>query len=346
MHVHTEVECNMRIVNYDRLLTKLQLYCKTRCQLKSANTNMTREPTRTETTTPHISASSRQNHEQGLDLADVEQLLYTASSGDTVRLERALFGQQVADIGLHPDVLVVNQIQDEVIRTVFQLVTRAVKEGRREEVAGSVLYLLHEIGEKVVVVLAQAKQYHKSSRATLQQGRKWWQLKGQTEKRHEADHGRIDEVTATIADCRTELMGAVYESFLPELHGKEANELKEFLLLRDKLVTLHALAISGKSENYSATLTRAGEIHTVVSGMLYPQGHFYSIMDDFKDTISQFRDAAARTPTVGPTHLRNLFETLDHRLFLLLKEYDEKVEEHLGPKVRAYLNGTGTADSR
>lgn len=286
---------------------------------------------------------------QGLALTDVEQLLYTVSSGDTARLERALFGQSVADIGLHPDVLVVNQIQDEVIKAVFELVTSAVKEGRREQVAGSVQYLLTEIGEKVVVVLAQAKQYHQSSRRTLEQGRKWWQLlPGQVARRHKADVARIGSVTDTISSCRADLMSALYESFVPEIDGKDADELRNFILLRDRLVSLHKLVVPGKSEDYPSMYARVIEVDTAVFGMLCTQGALFNFLDSYKNIIHEFKAAAIRadSTTLAHKHLRCLFEALDNHLYLLLKEYDEKVEEHLGPKVRAYLKNTGTADSR
>ncbi|MBI2634564.1 hypothetical protein HYW82_02775 [Candidatus Peregrinibacteria bacterium] len=310
---------------------------------------MRKEPTASSNALAHRSTvADKQSHQLELMPTDVEQMLYTASSGDTARLEIALFGASAAEIGLHPDVLAVNKIQDEVIKAVFRLVALAVKEGRRDEVAGSVRYLLNEIGEKIVVVLAQAKQYHKNSLGTLRQGRNWWQFKGKIEKRHETDCAHIGDVIDTISNCRAALMNAIYESFLPELQGVEANELRDFILLRDKLVQLHQLVTPGKSEDDLQMWTRSDAVDTVVSGMLYSQGALHNVISGYMGMIREIRMAVVKADTASlrHKHLRCLFEGLDHQLFILLKEYDSKVEKYLGHVVRAYLDNTGMADSR
>lgn len=221
--------------------------------------------------------------------------LFDPRDGLPEDIDQRLFGQAFDTIGLHPEDLIIDEVQYEMVIQVFDVLKNYVETGRWRKVAPTIQYFLDVVGGKLTVVLARAKQYHEERARQLEKERPFYKpWPSKQEKDHTADAEHLTTIIERINQSRDALQDAIKVSFMIQCRGDE---------------------VLGKELSAKATLDRAlGAFGSLIALINQQPGTIYIVKERCSIPIGAVESLAVSVsglePALGDRITREIIEPL------------------------------------
>lgn len=126
-------------------------------------------------------------------------------------VDERLFGHSIDSLGLDEDFIQTSDIQYRFVNKIYDALGDAVEEGRLEEVRPTLRYFMHDIGNRLVAVLARAQQKYEERERMLREERNFFSFRGPIEKQCENETEHLKHIVSTLERGRSRLKKVLIE---------------------------------------------------------------------------------------------------------------------------------------